>query len=289
MNSLTAALSSIRRSPYQALAAIMITSVTFSVIFALSYFLSGAQAVLRYYETRPQIIAFFEIEASDEDIQKTKEAMEGKSYVTEVKITNKDDALKLYSQEYQDSPMLLELVTADIMPVSIEVAANDISKLEQVRKDLEEAQGIEEVKFQEDVVEKLRSWTSTARYVGAASAGIFIFLSFLVIMVIIGMRVSMQKKKISIMRLIGATRWYVKKPFMSEGMIYGLLGALFGWIVATAGVFYLTPEITSFIFPIQLFPIPIEFFAIQLGAGLVSGMLLGVFAGFAASQRLIKK
>lgn len=289
MNSLTAALSSIRRSPYQALAAVMITTVTFSVIFALSYFLSGAQAVLRYYETRPQIIAFFEIEASDVDIQKTKQEMESKPYVTEVKITSKEDALKLYSQEYQNSPMLLELVTADILPVSIEVAANDISNLDQIRKDLEQATGIEEVQFQEQVVQTLRSWTSTARAVGIASAAILILLSFLVIMVIIGMRVSMQKKKIAIMRLIGATRWYVKKPFMSEGMVYGMLGALFGWSIATGGVLYLTPEIKSFVSDIPLFPIPIEFFAIQLGAGLLAGMLLGMFAGFSASQRMIKK
>jgi cell division protein FtsX len=87
------------------MAAIMIATVTFAVIFVLSYFMTGAQQVLRYYETRPQIIAFFEIEASDEDIQKTKELMESKPYVTEVKITSKQDALNMYSKEYENSPM----------------------------------------------------------------------------------------------------------------------------------------------------------------------------------------
>ena len=289
MNSLTAALSSIRRSPYQALAAILITTVTFSVIFALSYFLSGAQSVLRYYETRPQIIAFFEIEASDADIKKTQEEMESKEYVTDVKITSKEDALKLYSQEYQNSPMLLELVTADILPVSIEVSATDISNLDQVRQDLEKADGIEEVQFQEEVVATLRSWTGSARAVGIASAGILILLSFMVITVIVGMRVSMQKKKISIMRLIGATRWYVKRPFMAEGFIYGTIGAFLGWTIATGGLYYLTPEIKSFISDIQLFPIPLTFLALQLVAGLAVGAGLGGFAGFVASQRLIKK
>lgn len=289
MNSFSAALSSIRRSPYQAMAAIMISTVTFAVIFGLSYFMSGAQTVLRYYETRPQIIAFFEIEASDEDIQKTKEAMESKPYVTEVKITTKQDALNMYSEEYENNPMLLELVTADILPVSIEVAATEIHQLAQIRTDLEQAPGVEDIQFQERVVETLRSWTNTARVVGISSAIVLAFLSFLVITVIVGMRVSMQRKKISIMRLIGATRWYVKKPFMAEGIIYGFMGSLIGWGIATGVVFYLSPNIKSFITDISLFPIPLEFLAIQLGSGLLAGMMLGMFAGLTAGQRLIRQ
>ncbi|MDQ5951268.1 MAG: cell division transport system permease protein, partial [Patescibacteria group bacterium] len=195
----------------------------------------------------------------------------------------------MYSQEYQNNPMLLELVTADILPVSIEVAATEIGQLEQVRADLESSPGIEDVQFQERVVETLRSWTNTARVVGVSSALILAFLSFLIITVIVGMRVSMQRKKISIMRLIGATRWYVKKPFMAEGMIYGLIGSLIGWGIATGVVFYLSPEIKSFVTDISLFPIPLEFLAIQLGAGLVAGMMLGMFAGLAAGQRLIRQ
>lgn len=289
MNSFSAALSSIRRSPYQAMAAIMVSTVTFAVIFALSYFMIGAQKILNYYETRPQIIAFFEIEASDEDIQKTKSLMESKPYVTEVKLTSKQDALNLYSQEYQNSPMLLELVTADILPVSIEVSATDIGSLAQIRTDLEQAPGVEDVQFQEKVVETLRSWTNTARVVGVSTALILAFLSFLVITVIVGMRVSMQKRKISIMRLIGATRWYVKRPFMAEGMMYGFIGSLLGWAAATGVVFYLAPNIKEFVTDISLFPVPLEFLGIQLGIGLLAGIFLGCFAGLAAGQRLIRQ
>jgi cell division transport system permease protein len=99
----------------------------------------------------------------------------------------------------------------------------------------------------------------------------------------------MQKRKISIMRLIGATRWYVKRPFMAEGMMYGFLGSLIGWGIATGIVFYLAPDIKSFVTDISLFPIPLEFLAIQLGAGLLAGTLLGAFAGLFAGQRLIRQ
>lgn len=106
MNAFSAALSSIRRSPYQALAAIMIATVTFGIIFLLSSFLAASQLVLRHYETRPEIIAFFEIEASDADITATKKLMDEKLYVANTNVTTKEQALQIYSDEYKDSPML---------------------------------------------------------------------------------------------------------------------------------------------------------------------------------------
>jgi len=289
MNAFSAALSSIRRSPYQALAAIMIATVTFGIIFLLSSFLAASQLVLRHYETRPEIIAFFEIEASDADITATKKLMDEKPYVANTNVTTKEQALQIYSDEYKDSPMLLELVSADILPASIEVSATSIDALTQVKQDLESAPGIEEVDYQEIVIDKLKSWTTTARTVGIATALIFLLLSFLVIMVIVGMRVSMQKPKIAVMRLIGATKWYVERPFMVEGMIYGAVGATIGWLIAFAIVLGLSPDVQAFVSEVQLFPIPWQFAAAQFTIGFIGATFLGALAGLAASQRLIRQ
>lgn len=288
MNALTSALSSIRRSPYQALAAILTLTVTFAVAFSLSFFFSGAQVVLRFYETRPQIIAFFDIKATQEQINAAEKAMKDKPYVASVHITSKDEALKIYSQQFKDSPLLLELVTSDILPASIEVSPKEITSLSQIKSDLEKTEGVEDVDYKQNVVDKLKSWTTTARTVGLTMAGVLGVLSFLVIMIIIGMRVSMQKRAIAIMRLLGATKWYVKRPFMLEGMIYGVMGALLGWGISMAVLLYMTPAVQNFVPDVALFPIPLEFYAIQLGTGVVVSALLGIFAGSVASGRLIK-
>lgn len=288
MNALSSALSSIRRSPYQALAAILTMTVTFAVAFCLAFFFTGAQVVLNYYETRPQIIAFFELQATQEQLDAARKNMENKDYVADVHITTKEEALKLYSQEFKESPLLLELVTADILPASIEVSANSIDSLSQIKTDLEGTAGVEDVKYQESVVDTLQAWTQNARLIGIGSAIVLGSVSFLVMMVIIGMRVSMQKRAIGIMRLLGATKWYVKRPFMLEGMIYGLVGALLGWGVSIGVLLYITPWVQNFLTEIQLFPIPLEFFAVQLGAGLLAGLFLGGFAGQVAAERLIK-
>jgi cell division transport system permease protein len=288
MNSLYTALSSIRRSPYQALVAVLTMTVTFAVLFSLSFFFTGAQLILRYYESKPQIIAFFNIDATADQISTAQKTMETKPYVSEVSITTKEQALELYSQQFKESPLLLELVTADILPASIEVSSDTLENLAQVKKDLDALAGIENVQYQESVIDTLRSWTATTRFVGITAAVVFVTLAFLVIMVIIGMRVSMQKRNIGIIRLLGASKWYVQRPFMYEGMLYGITGAVLGWGASFAGLLYILPWAESFLTEVPIFPIPVEFYGMQLGVGILISLVLGGFAGLVAASRLIK-
>lgn len=289
MNALTAALANIRRSPYQALAATMIAFVTFLVIFSLSFFLYGAHLILNYYESRPQVIAFFEIEASQEDFDEALAIMQSKPYVSQIGVTTKEDALELYTATYRNSPELLELVAADFLPMSLEVSATELSALAQVRDDLETLPGVESVAFQDSIINQISSWIQTARIIGGVSGLVLVALSFLVILVIISMRVGMNKQRITIMRLLGATRMYVKRPFMIEGILYSGVGALFGWIVSFGILLYFSPDIQKFIAEVPIFPIPLELLAIQLGAGLLISMILGGFAGWTAASRLIRR
>ena len=288
MNALSSALSAIRRSPYQALAAIATMTLTFTVIFALSTFLVGSEVLLRYYETRPQVIGFFEIKATDEQITAAQQAMEAKSYVSTVTITTQEEALQLYSEEFADSPLLLELITPEILPASIEVSPTDISALTTIHTDLENLDGIEAVDFQESVAAKLESWSDAARRIGITVAAALVLLSLLTNMVIIGMKVVTKKNAITVLRLIGATGWYIKRPFMMEGIVYGITGCFLGFGVTLGILLYLTPTIESFITEVPLIPIPWEFFGIQLGIGLVLSSILGGLAGLFATQRLIR-
>lgn len=289
MNAFATALANIRRSPYQALSALMIASVTFTVIFLLSYFLYGAELTLRYYESRPQVIAFFEVEADQDSVTAAQQALQNKPYVAAATITTKEQALELYSEVYRNSPLLLELVTADILPASIEVSGTQIDDLAQISEDLKQIEGVEDVVFQDSVINKIASWISTGRVMGGISAAVLTLLSFLVILVIISMRVSMYKNRIAIMRLLGATRWYVRRPYMVEGMIYSTLGALSGWLISFGLMLYFSPDIQAFVADVQIFPIAWELLALQAGVGIVFGMILGGFAGLTAASRLIRQ
>ncbi len=289
MNALTAALTTIRRSPYQALVSILMVSVTFFVGYTFSLFFSSANQILNYFETQPQIIAFFELETPDSSIESLKKKMESEWYVESVTVVSQEEALAIYQKDNQDEPLLLELVTADILPASIEVRAKDLKSLDLVQKELENAPDVEDVIYQKDIVDELSAVTNSVRIVGIAAIITLATISFLIIMVLIAMKAAHKRNTIKIMRFIGATAWYIKVPFILEGAIYGMLGSLLGFGATLAGLMYASPWISSFVGDIQIFPIPQEFLAAQIGIGTLAGIVLGGFAGLVAVQRLIKQ
>lgn len=289
MQNIAAALTTIRRSPYQSLAAIMLLSVTFFVGYSFSLFTLGSEFVLQYFESRPQVVAFFEVDASDAEIETVINIIEQKPYVTEYSFVSKDDALAIYQEENRNDPLLLELVTASILPASIEVSGESLSDLQRIKADLETAGGIDEVILQEDVLEALAQWTTTVRLVGIGAISILAFTSLLIMITIIGMKVVTKRPAILIMRIIGASNWFVKGPFIYEGILYGVISSTIGWGATYAGLLYITPWLRNFLGPISLFPIPVELFAIQYAIGTAISILLGAIAGSIAVSRVMRK
>lgn len=288
MKHLSSALTAIRRSPYQALAAILVLSITFFVGYTFSLFLYGSEMLLRFFETRPQVTAYFELTTTPETIQRIEQTMKEKTYVDKVTTISKEKALEIYQRENTD-PLLLELVSAEILPASIEVSGKTVDALLTIREDLENAEGVDEVMYHEEVITNLQKWTQALRYVGLASVAILAITSFLIIVIISGMKVALKKRAITIMRILGATKWYVKAPFVFEGMIYGLIGSGLGWGMMYTGLLYLTPYLKEFFQDIPLFPLPNNLLLAQVGIGTGAALLLGAFASSFAVQRMMRR
>lgn len=288
MKALNTALLNLRRMPYKSLIAILIISLTFFVAHSFALILLGSQQVLEFFEKQPKIIAFFKIETTDTQVQKTKEQFQTDSRIKDLKIVSKDEALKFY-QEYQDNPLLLELVTADILPASVEVSAYDPQVLPAIKADLEKNDQIDDVVLQQDVIEQLTNWTRSLRLIGLAVISILTLVSLLVMMTVISLKISYKQKAIAILRFIGANNGYIIFPFILEGMIYGLIGSIIGWGLMFGIYLYLTPWLQNFLGQIIGFPLPGEFWLIQIGAGLAIGVFFGALSSVLATKRLIRK
>lgn len=289
MNSLTAALVAMRRSPYQTLAAIMMVSVTFFVGYAFSLLLLGANQILQYFETRPQVIAFFQLKTDPAMIEQLSTRLKEQPFVESTEVVSPERALQMYQEDNKDDPLLLELVTADILPASLEVSGHTVTDLPKIKEVLDQQSIVDEVIFQQDVIESLTRWTSALRIVGISSIVILSITSLLIVFIIISMKVISKKQAIHIMRIIGATRWYISWPFAIEGILYGLMGSVVGWLTMYAVLLYATPWLKSFLGSITLLPIPWPVLALQVSLGSLIGMCLGTITGLLAVRRVIKR
>lgn len=221
----------IRRSPYQSFAAVLTMFITFLLggIFLLTTGLSFS--ILRYFESKPQLTVFFTEKAGKPEADALTAILEGTEKIASTKFVSKEEALAIYKEQNKNDPLLLEMVTADILPASLEITAKDPRFLSELEPIIKQANGVEEVVFQKDVVDSLLSWTNAIRNVGGILAGLLALDSILIIMTVIGMKIALKKEEIDILKLIGASPWYIRKPFVIEGGLYGLAGAFGAWVV----------------------------------------------------------
>lgn len=287
----------IRRSPYQSLVAILtmfLTMLLAGVFFILTL---GSSFVLKYFESKPQISVFFTNTATVQDADHLKKVLQDTGKVDSMKYVSKTEALAIYKEQNKNDPLLLEMVTVDSLPASLEVSAKSPEYLHEFEPIIKQSQGVEEVVFQKDVVDTLLQWTSAIRVVGMVVVGLFVVNAILIIMTVIGMKIALKKDEIEILTLIGASPWYVRMPFVVEGGLYGLFGSALAWIVMSGIIIWVRPVILGFIGMIPtvqyVLSNPTSYaFGISLAAlfGLLSilGFLLGSIGSLVSLGRYLK-
>lgn len=278
----------IRRTPYQAIAAVMVMFVTFLTLLLFILLALGSQKILQHYESKPQAIAFFKDNTAQSDIIAIQKALQSTSKVSTLKYVSKDEALQIYRERNKNNPTLLELVTANILPASLEISTFTPNDLSQIAEILKKEPVVEEVVYPEDVVQSLTKATSIVRAVGSAAVGFLVLFAFLVILMVIGFKIRLRRTEIEIMKLLGASSWFIRAPFLLEGMFYGVAGAIMAWIFSYALIWYLSPFIEGAITDVPLLPLsPLVMLAL-LGIAILVALFIGMLGSFGAVRRYLK-
>lgn len=278
----------LRRSPYQALAAAIAMSLTFFVASLFVVLIIGGQIVLSYIEQRPQVIAFFKDDTSEAQINEIVGKVKETNLVTSVKYVSKEEALAIYRERNKDDPLLLESVTADFLPASIDISVKRAQDIGQIAQTVKERPEIDKVITPENLVSQLVKWTKTIRLGGIIFVSTLVSVSFLIIIMVIGMRIAIRRDEISIMSLVGATKWYIAKPFFIEGALYGIVGSSIAVLILYGVLLFYSPNIQEFLGPIQVFPVSPLFFLYLWAAEALLAAMLGVVGAAIALYRYLK-
>lgn len=298
---LRTALSNIRRSPFQAIAAILVLAVTFFVATMIAILIYSSSQVLNYFETRPQIIAFLKSDAGDAQIVILRNKLQGDDRVKDVKFVSKEDALSIYKNATSDNPLLGELVTPTIFPASIEFSVKDLNDASKLIDEVKKEPIVDSVGFTaslgnestlKDVIGRLTKVTYYIRVGGVVLGGVLALTSFLVLMVVISMRIATKRNEIDTLKLIGATSGFISQPIMLEALIYVTLGVLVGWLFAMILVLYATPTIITYFATIPVLPHQsLDFLKLNfaiLGVELLVGFVIAILGGMGAVTRVSK-
>ncbi len=278
----------IRRTPFQAMAASMVMFLTFFSLLVFLLLAAGSQAMLRYYESKPQVIAFFKDGTTQKDVEAIENALKQETRVTATKYVSKEDALKIYRQRNEDRPALLELVTATTLPASLEISTQSPDDLQPIAEILKKEPVVDEVLVPEDVVKPLTQATRIIRIIGGSTVIFLTFFSTLVILMIIGFKIRIKRDEIEIMRLLGAPTSFIRGPFILEGIFYGIVGAISSWILVYLMLWYFSPFLKAYLGEVQLLPVNPLFMLALLGSQIIVAIIVGGLGSIGATRRYLR-
>ena len=278
----------ISRTPFQSIAASMVMFLTFLSLLTFVLLAASSQAILKYFESKPQVIVFFKEGTTDQDVSAIENALSQEPRVTKYKFVSKEEALTIYRERNKNDPALLELVTASILPASLEISTKNPEDLSPIAEILKREPVVSEVIVPEDVIQRLTSITSIIRIVGSATVGFLMIFATLIIVMIIGFKIRLKRSEIEIMRLLGASPSFIRNPFILEGIFYGVVGAISAWVVSYTLLWYFTPFLQGYLEEVKLLPVNPIFMLALLGTSIGVACIIGGLGSIAAVRRYLR-
>jgi len=281
------ALQRISRNPYHALAATLVMLFTFFVVGAFVLVSVGSNVLISYFESRPQVTAFLRDGTDSKSVEQIRTKLADTGVVSKTKYVSKEEAVKIYKERFKDQPLLTQNITAEILPASIEVSTFKLDDLSKVDTLLRKEAAVEDIEFQRDIVEALSSATAVIRNIGIGTVIFLLLTSLLTTLIVIGLNISLHQDEIEIMRLVGATSWYIRIPFVIEGVLYGSVSAFVASLFLWASFIWIGPSIQSVFKDVpNLVDSPMIFIYLLL-LEVIVGATIGTIGAFIATKKYL--
>ena len=184
---------------------------------------TAAEVVKQDYNN---IEIFFKDSVKTDDILKLQKEIAKWKEVDEVKFRSKDDALKILKKTWRENGYLLNGLASNPLPNSLVLTVDKIEKSDAVAKKAEKVAGVEDVKYYQDTIKKLVSATRGFQIATVVIMAFLIVIATVVVSNTIKLTVFNRSDEIVIMKYVGATNWFIRAPFLLEGILIGIVSSL---------------------------------------------------------------
>ncbi|MBF2053048.1 MAG: ABC transporter permease [Candidatus Sericytochromatia bacterium] len=212
----------ILRSPLMSLIVVSTMLIALSTLGFLLLVMSDLNHMSDEMATQLKIVVFLD---DQQDIDKIAGDIEAISGVKQplVKV-DREQALEMMTQDLPDLKEILE--TDNPFPASIEVAVTSIELMDDVGESIRGLVGVEDVQFNQELSYQLEKVQNSVQLVGAILAAVLILATLAIVVNTIQLAVHYRHTEIEIMRLVGAPHWFIRLPFILEGLIFGLVSSV---------------------------------------------------------------
>lgn len=219
----------LRRNITLTLASMVTVAVSLSLVGSALLLRQGVENATARWQGGIEFIVFMNADASAEQDTAVRESLEASPAVDEWIYVDQQQAYEEFQELFARSPEMVEAVTPDILPPSYRVVPSDpdAEAIRALGSQYEDRPGVREVVFAFDTVQTVQRLSRVLSIGILIVAGVLLFAAGLLILNTIRMAMFARRREVEVMKLVGATNWFIRIPFMLEGLIQGVVGAVF--------------------------------------------------------------
>ena len=264
----------------------------FGIFFCI---VQNFQHFVREAEEGVAVTVLFDEGTTEDEILEIGQGLTKRDGVSEVVYVSADEAWKSYQEKYfEGNPEVAEAFVDDnplANSSNLEIYMKDISKQDDLVTYIESLDKVRKVNRSDSVASMLTDFNRLVSYVSVAIIGLLLAVAIFLINNTVAIGISVRREEIGIMRLIGAKNSFIKAPFLIEGIVIGLVGAIFPLILLyflyNKLITYVGTQFTGLSNVMDFLPAA-QLFQTLLPVGMALGVGIGFFGSIVTIQRHLK-
>jgi len=284
---ITFAINDFSRNKGISIAAVFVLTIAIMLVTGLFFFQGMAGYLISQIQDKIDITAYFKEGTQEQDILDVKdEILKTSPNIKNIEYISKDQALAFFNEKHKDnailSKALQEVGDNPFLPSLNITTSGDPLQYAQVSNILQTSDFsklIDKVDFSQkkDTIEKVYSITTSINIFGIIFGIVLIIIAILVVFNTIKLAIESSREEISTMKIVGASDWFVRGPFIIQGIIYGAIAFLICILFSGIFSYFLSPQIRAILPGFDMFGYFLTnlgiFVLIQLGFGIGVGVI----------------
>lgn len=278
------------RNSWMTVASISAVTVTLLLVGVFATILLNLNDIGSQIEEDVEVRVFIDLTAEQQEQQELKQQIEEISQVSSVDFQSKEEGLNQLIDSLGDEGEVFETLKDenplnDVFIVQTEEPEDTI----EVAETIEGLQTVEKVEYAKETVERLFNVMDIARNVGLAIIAGLLFTAMFLIANTIRITIVARKREIEIMKMVGATNWFIRWPFLIEGVLIGIFGSAIPIALVIVGYNFLYTEIQTRFPTLFIDILPVYPFVLRVSALLIlMGVTIGLWGSFTSIRKYLK-
>lgn len=279
---------SFKRNIWMTLASIFTVVLSLFILGFFSIVILNLNKMADTLESQVQISVYLKDDLSQEEIDETKETLSKIEGLQDIKFTTREEAMENFKERLGDQQFLLyALDDTNPLPDSFSLTVTSPQQVKTIADTAAALDSVESASYSQDIINHLFNLTHLIRLIGVALIILLTGAAIFIISNTIRLTVFARRKEIAIMKYVGATDWFIRWPFLLEGICLGFIGGG----LATIFLYIVYNQVTQEIYEaMAFFPlIPqhpfIDYISLAI---LVAGIIIGALGSTISLKRFLK-